>query len=467
MSEGLSPALRRDLSDLLGDGGLVTGDEASAYERGYRYGAGRALAVLRPASIEATVAAVRFAAQRGLRLIPQGANTGLVGASTPGPGGDQLVLSLERLRQIEALSVADRTATVQAGVRLSAVNSMAAAAGLWLPIDLGADPTIGGMVGTNTGGTRQLRYGGMRRRILGLEALLADGTLMSDMRGLRKDNSGVDLKQLFVGTGGSFGVVTRAIVELAPVLRRTATALVAPIDTTAIPALLQTLEGSVGSLLTAFEGLSREALAAALKHNPSLANPFAPDALPPYVVLVELGATEADRDVEEMLVALLAELSDGPAPLVSDARVGAPERIWDLRHAISDSLRREGRVIAFDVSVVRSRLPAFRAAVVAELARAFPMLRVCDFGHWGDGGLHLNLVWPAPQGDVENTERHVRDLVYAMVEAHGGSFSAEHGVGPVNLDVYRRYTPAPNRRLSAGIKALLDPHSRLGSVDFA
>ncbi|TAJ72672.1 MAG: FAD-binding oxidoreductase [Phenylobacterium sp.] len=467
MSEGLSPALLGGLSGLLGDGGVITGDRASAYERGYRYGAGRALAVLRPASIEATAAAVRFAARHGLRLVPQGANTGLVGASTPSPGGDQLVLSLERLRRIETLNVADRTATVQAGVRLSALNGAAAASGLWLPIDLGADPTIGGMVGTNTGGTRQLRYGGMRRRVLGLEALLADGTLVSDMRGLRKDNSGVDLKQLFVGTGGSLGIVTRAIVELAPVLRRTATALVAPTDITAIPALLQALEGRVGPLLTAFEGLSREALAAALKHNPGLASPFAPDILPPYVVLVELGATEADRDVEEVLVGLLAELSDGPAPLVADARVGAPERIWDLRHAISDSLRREGHVIAFDVSVIRSRLPAFRAVVVEELARAFPMLRVCDFGHWGDGGLHLNLVWPAPQADLEDTERRVRERVYAVVEAHGGSFSAEHGLGPVNLNVYRRYTPAPNRQLSACIKALLDPHSRLGAVDFA
>ncbi|MBU1374953.1 MAG: FAD-binding oxidoreductase [Alphaproteobacteria bacterium] len=467
MTQPLSPALRADLQRLVGEDGVVTGPEAHVYERGYRHGAGRALAVVRPSTVEATAAFVGYAARQGLRIVAQGANTGLVGASTPGPDGDQIVLSLESLRRIEALDAADRTATVQAGVRLSALNAAAAPAGLWLPIDLGADPSIGGMVATNTGGTRQLRYGGMRRRLLGLEAVLPDGTLLREMRGLRKDNVGIDVKQLFVGTGGSLGVITRAIVELAPVLRRTATALVAPASIAAIPAILRDIESRVGAMLTAFEGISCEALAATLRRHPSLANPFAPDPIPPYVLLIEFGATEADREVEELLVALLAELADSPVALITDARVGAPERIWAIRHAISDSLRHEGRVIAFDVSVTRSRLPAFRADVVGRLAEDFPFLRVCDFGHWGDGGLHLNLVWPDASGDVCGTEWRVRDLVYTVVEAHGGSFSAEHGVGPINLSVYRRYTPEPCQRLGSNLKTLLDPHARLGAVHFA
>jgi len=467
MTDSLPEALRADLQALVGEDGLVTGPAAQAYARGYRYGAGRALAVLRPASPEAVAAVVGRTARDGVRLVPQGANTGLVGASTPDARGDQIVLSLERLTRIEAIDAEDRTATVEAGVRLSALNAAAAEAGLWLPIDLGADPSIGGMVATNTGGTRQLRYGGMRRRVLGLEAVLADGTVLRDMRGLRKDNTGVDLKQLFVGAGGGLGVVTRAIVELAPVLRRTAAALVAPASVEAIPAILAVLERRVGDLLTGFEGMSAEALGAALRRHPTLANPFAPEPLPPYALLVEFGAAETDRDLEALLVDVLSELADRHPALVVDARVGAPERIWDLRHAISDSLRHEGRVIAFDVSVARSRLPAFRADVTARLAASFPFLRVCDFGHWGDGGLHLNLVWPEPHDDIERTERGVRELVYETVDAHGGSFSAEHGVGPLNMPFYRRYTPSLNRELAARLKALFDPLGRIGAVDFA
>lgn len=463
-----SPALTADLRRFLGDDAVLVDAEAAPYERGYRYGSGRARAVVRPDSVEAVRRFMAYAATHGLGVVPQGANTGLVGGSTPGDSGEDIVLSTERLRRIENLDPVDRSATVQAGVRLSDLNAAAAAHGLWLPIDLGADPSVGGMVATNTGGTRQIRYGSMQRRLLGLEVVLADGEVFDDLRPLRKDNSGLDLKQLFVGSGGGMGVITRATVELAPQLRRTAVALLAPSSIAAIPEILHAVETRVGDLLTAFEGMSREALSAVVRARPNLVQPFTPDGLPPYVVLLELGSSELGRDLDLLLLDLVSELAEGAAPAIYDARIGSAEHFWALRHAISDSLRRDGHVIAFDIAVPRSVLPAFRADVVAQLDDRFPFLTVCDFGHWGDGGLHLNLVWSGSDpAEAVGLERRVRELVYEIVASHAGTFSAEHGVGPVNLEAYRRYTPPGRRQLSGAIKALLDPAGRLGRVELA
>lgn len=467
-------ALIRDFRELLGEGGLLDAlPETDRYAHGYRYGSGRALAVARPTTVANLRALVRYCYAHDVRIIAQGANTGLVGASTPDESGAELVVSLDRLRGIEAVDVHNHTALVLAGTRLSELNSGIAAHELFYPIDLGSDPSLGGMVATNTGGSRLLRYGDVRRNLLGLEVVLADAdaTLLGDLQGLRKDNSGVDLKQLFVGTSGSFGIISRVQVELQRVPRQAAAALVIPAAHAAIPELLALLETEAGEFLGAFEGMSANAMQAALAHNPQLRNPFSAGEIPPYAVLVEFVSTLAHEqfDLSELLTLLLVRAMEAREPLVMDAYYGRGEHFWALRHSISDGLRAAGGVIGFDISVPRSRLPDCRADLVAALTERYPQLRICDFGHCGDGGDHFNLVWPTAAGRCDAAViEAVRELIYdRVVRKYGGSFSAEHGVGPHNIQYYRRYTSPVERTMAGGLKRLCDPKRLLGSVDFS
>jgi FAD/FMN-containing dehydrogenase len=468
------PAVIRDLMGLLGEGGVLHGSpDTEKYERGYRYGFGRALAVARPATVAELRSVVRYSHANDLCIIAQGANTGLVGASTPDRSGGELVLSLDRLHGIEAVDAHNRTACVRAGTRLSELNRAVAHHELFYPIDLGSDPTLGGMVATNTGGSRLLRYGDVQRNLLGLEAVLADAdaTVLADLRGLRKDNSGVDLKQLFVGTGGSFGIISRVQVELHRLPRQAAAALVTPVSDAAVPELLTLLEAQAGEFLGAYEGMSANAMEAALAHNRRLRNPFSGGEIPPYAVLVELLSTVGrdQLDLPELLALLLGQAMEAREPLVKDACVGRGEDFWALRHSISDGLRAAGTVIAFDISVPRSRLPECRAELMACLTEQHPQLRICDFGHCGDGGDHFNLVWPASAGayDPAVTEA-ARELIYdRVVREYGGSFSAEHGVGPHNIHYYRRYTSPVERAMAGDLKRLCDPKGLLGRVDFS
>jgi len=470
-----SRGLRSDLAAIVGPGGLVGPEEATdRYERGYRYGKGRALAIVRPGTTAEVADIVRYCFRNDVRLISQGANTGLVAASTPDAAGDQLVVSLERLRGVEAIDANNRSALALAGTRLSELNRETARHDLSLPIDLGADPSVGGMIATNTGGSRLLRYGDVQRNLLGLEAVLADaeGTVLTDLKGLRKDNSGIDLKQLFVGTGGSFGIITRAQVELHRLPRQSAAALIVPSSHADIPELLTILEAQAGEFLSAFEGMSANAMRAALAHNPRLRNPFAPDDPPQYVVLVELSSALATERVNlaEHLTQILGHLMETGHPAVVDARFGPPEQLWAIRHSISDGLKAGAKVIGFDICVARSRLPQLRTRLLELLAADYPFLRVCDFGHCGDGGDHFNLAWPdeaARQYDTEMVTA-VRERVYdTVVNQFGGSFSAEHGVGPYNLDYYRRYTPRSERHVASRLKDICDPKRLLGAIDFS
>lgn len=464
----------RDLTELLGEAGVLHArPDVEKYERGYRYGTGRAAAVARPATVAELREVVRFCYAHGLRIIAQGANTGLVGASTPDHSGAELVVSLDRLRGIEAVDVHNRTACVRAGTSLSELNRGVAPHELFYPIDVGSDPSLGGMVATNTGGSRLLRYGDVQRNLLGLEVVLADAdaTVLTDLQGLRKDNSGIDLKQLFVGTSGSFGIVSRVQVELHRVPRQAAAALVTPTSHVAVPELLTLLETEAGEFLGAFEGMSANAMEAAFAHNPRLRNPFSSGEIPPYAVLVELLSTVGSDqiDLSDLLTRLLGRAMEAREPLVKDACLGRGEDFWALRHSISDGLRALGAVIGFDVSVPRSRLPECRADLTTAVAGQYPQLRICDFGHCGDGGDHFNLVWPTSAGRCEPAViEAVRELIYdRIVRKYGGSFSAEHGVGPHNIQYYRRYASPPARAMAGHLKRFCDPKGLLGRVDFS
>jgi len=464
-----SATLPEDLAALLGPGAVLTDPaDLEKYETGWRYGKGRALLVARPASTGEVVRVLAFCRERGLRVLPQGANTGLVGASVPDAGGRMVVLSLERLNRRLELDVLNRTVTVDAGVLLSGLNQALAEHGLTFPVDLPADPQIGGMIAANTGGARLLRYGDVRRNLLGLEVALADGSVVDALTSLRKNNTGLDLKQLFTGTSGVFGVITGAVLQVTPLPRQRAAALVGVQDGAAALGLLQALERGQSELLAAFEVMSRAALAPVFGGHGQLRNPFGAG-LAPYTVLVELATTlpETALDLAALLESALAGHMEDHEAELTDVLMGRPDEFWAVRHHISESLREQGRVLAFDVSVPRSRLPAFTDAVKAWLRAEHPCFQVCDFGHWGDGGTHLNLVWREEEAALPAAElvplvqRRIYDL--AVLE-FAGSYSAEHGVGPHNQAFFDAYASPAQKAAGAALKACFDPEGMLGTV---
>jgi FAD/FMN-containing dehydrogenase len=457
------------LRGLLGGDAVVTEPhELARYEQGWRYGRGAALAAVRPGSTEDVARVLAFADGRGLRVQPQGANTGLVGGSTPDASGEMLVLSLERLSRELTIDAVDRTVTAGGGVLLSTLDAALAEQGLMFPIDLGADPTVGGMVATNAGGTRLLRYGDVRQNLLGLEVALADGSVLDLMTALRKNNTGLDAKQVFVGTSGAFGVVTRAVLRVVPRPAQRSTALVGAADGAAVLRLLAHLERGLGDVLTAFEVISAHALAPVFRHQPRLRNPFGVTA-PPYTVLVELATTLPDDRLalDDLLEASLVAFVEGEGEGVTDVFPGKPAELWDIRHHVSESLRHEGEVLGLDISVPRSSMAAFIDAARALLAAEHPFVRLCDFGHWGDGGVHLNVVWSreaAPRPSAELKAELQPRLYDLAVGRFRGSYSAEHGVGPHNQAFYDRYTPERVRAVCRALKEQFDPRRRLGTT---
>lgn len=453
------------LIDALGCDAVVSdAADLSVWQTGWRGERGRAGFVLRPATTEQVSKAVAYCVAAGIPLVPQSGNTGLVGGSTPDASGSQAVLSLERLRGADAVVVdaTNRSVRVGAGVRLSELNEHLAHVDLYFPIDLGADPMIGGMVATNTGGARFLRYGDVRAHVLGLTIVLPDrdGTVLQLGGALRKDNTGPDWKQLFIGTGGAFGIVTEAVLNVEPVPQQRATALVVPRSESAIPGLLYELESRLAGDLSAFEFMSGNAMRHALAHAPAVRDPFRGER-PALALLVETARAEPPATagpsltdaLERTLGAIWEHTND---PLV-DALFGPPAELWPLRHALSEGVRQAGPLFAFDLAFPRADVFAFRASMSAQLAAHWPELELCDFGHVGDGGIHFNLVCHDPEraGDA-GYEAALRDAVIRhAVEDFGGSFSGEHGIGRTNQRYYDRYTSTAEKRLADGFREAL------------
>ncbi len=408
-----------------------------------------------PASLDELRDLVRAAHDRRIRLLPQGANTGLVGASTPTADGDVVVVSLDHLAG--AVDVDDRSAmaVVGAGTRLSALNAAAAAVGLHLPVDLSADPSIGGMIATNTGGSRVMRYGPMRNHVLAVEAVAADAdaSVIGGSAALRKDSRGVDPAQYLVGSGGALAIISRAVVSLTPLPARTEVWWLVFDDAVDVPVAHAALAAARPGVLSAFEFVSGAALERTLGVEGAPPNPFG-GFVPAAAALAEWQATSdgALEGIEDDVSRLFDRglIRDG---LRTDAAA------WALRHRISDSLRAYGTVLGHDISTPAAAVMPARADAIAAIAELCPAVTVCDFGHVGDGGLHLNVV--VPDG-VEVDRAAVRARVDAVVERYGGSYSAEHGLGPLNADRWLATTPAAERRAIAGVKAALDPRGILG-----
>ena len=439
-------ALRR----LVGPAGLVLAAARRGYETPARYAVGAAAVVVRPSSVERVAGVMSYCMGRRLRVVPQGANTGLVLGGTPDGSGRDIVLSCDRLRTIHHVNPQDRTVSADAGVRLSELNAALDPHGLFLPIDLGADPMLGGMAATNTGGARFLRYGDMRAQILGLQVVLATeaAPVVTLGSGLRKDNTRLSLKDLVVGGGAAFGVITgvKAKVAVRPV--QIATALLMPSHAERCSELVLRLERSAGELLSAMEGMSGAAMRHALAHAPALRNPFGAS-VPDYAVLLELSTTVSTSafSLDDVLLDVLSPMLGDGEGLLDDAIVAPPSALWALRHSLSEGLRRAGDVIGIDLAFSRDQVFRFRTAALQRLAGLGASVEVCDFGHVADGGVHFNLVVPR-DCPVDERVRIRRALVDLAVRDFGGSFSAEHGLGRANQGEYDRYVPREERELA-------------------
>ncbi|MCA3262684.1 MAG: FAD-binding oxidoreductase [Telmatospirillum sp.] len=442
---------------------ILPGSDASGYESGARYDRGRAAFVVRPTDTCQVSAVLAYCARHAIALVPQSGNTSLVSGATPDASGRQGVLSLDRLRSLE-IDAGNRSAIAGAGVRLSALNDALRPSGLFFPIDIGADPMIGGMVATNTGGAKFIRYGDVRSNVLGIEVVLADGrgTVLDLLSGLRKNNTGVDLKHLFIGSCGAFGVITRAVLEVHRRPMRAATALLVPNGDDAVAELLSAFEEMAGDQLSAFEGMSGNAMRAAIGHASSVKNPFPLGQIPDYAILVELtsrlDSDDSDTFLNRKLEEVLTALWDRPTKPVVDALLGRGEDLWTMRHAISEGLKALGRQVGFDLSFKRSDLAPFRRHIAAALSQRYPHVLLCDFGHIGDGGVHLNLVVP-PSLDMSPGELDaLRDFVIGeAVNQFKGSFSAEHGIGRSNQRFYDRHVPVGTRRVVGALGRVLAP----------
>jgi FAD/FMN-containing dehydrogenase len=455
-------ALLARLREALGPAGVLTepDDLASYVEDWTGTYRGSAAAVLRPASTDAVAAAVRLCHEAGVALVPQGGNTGLAGGSVPDSSGDQVVLSLSRMRSVRDVDPVADTMTVEAGVVLADAQRVAADAGRLFPLSLGSEGscTVGGNVATNAGGTAVLRYGMMRDLVLGLEVVLPDGRVWNGLRGVRKDNTGYDLKQLFVGSEGTLGIVTAAVLRLFPATPRRATAWVALPSVDAAVSVLGVLRERAGAHLSTWELVSRQALDLVLGHLPGTRDPFADPH--PWYGLVELGAAEVEHRLDEVLEAALgASVEHG---LVVDAVVaGSPAQrsaLWQLREGVSEAQRHAGAGLKHDVTVPIDGLAAFVDEVGPRLDVLVPGVRLVTYGHVGDGNLHYNLSAP-PGGDDSFLARRdeLTTVVYDAVAARHGSISAEHGLGTLKRDAAATYKDDVENDLMRAVKQALDP----------
>jgi FAD/FMN-containing dehydrogenase len=441
---------------------LVDDDDIAPYLTDWRgrY-TGRARAVLRPADPEQVAALVRLCGVHHVPVVPQGGRTGLVIGSVPDESGRAVVLSLRRLNRIRAVDPVNRTMTVDAGCILHDIQQAAAGAGMLFPLSLAAEGscTIGGNLATNAGGTGVLRYGNTRELCLGLEVVTAGGQLWDGLRGLRKDNTGYDLRDLYIGAEGTLGVITGAVLKLFPQPKAGITALVALSSCRDALALLGLAQETAGPTLTGYELMSDVCLRLVGKHFPDLPRPF-PEPHPEYALL-ELSSHESEQHAVRLLEETIEKALE--AGLAQDAVVATSiaqsRALWAIREHIPLAQAADGKNIKHDISVPISCIADFVEQTDVLLARAWPGVQVICFGHLGDGNLHYNIAPPhgtpvdaflAYQGDVNR-------IVHDSVAGFGGSISAEHGIGALKRDELPRYKTQVELDLMRAIKAALDP----------
>ena len=427
---------------------------------------GKALAVVLPKTAQEVAKIVQLCAANQIAVVPQGGHTGFCGGATPDDSGKQIVLNLKRMNTIREIDVANQTITLEAGCILQAVQEKAAEQDFLFPLSLGAEGScmIGGNLATNAGGTNVLRYGNTRDLCLGLEVVTAQGEIWNGLKGLRKDNTGYDLRDLFIGSEGTLGIITAAVMKLYPLPISQWTTLVAANSVASTIALLNLFQKRATSLLTGFEMMTQESLALNEKHFPQMANPLKGN--PPYTVLIELSDHESEAHVRQLLETILEEAFE--AGLIADAVIAnslaQANTFWQMREHITLAQAQEGANLKHDITIPLSALESFIQETDTLMRLKYPGVRIINFGHLGDGNLHYNIAQPFgvdPKAFNLVNEKPIHELIYAQVERCQGSISAEHGVGQLKLDGLRAHKGEVAHNLMKTLKRALDPQNIL------
>ncbi|QWD71376.1 FAD-binding oxidoreductase [Polynucleobacter sp. UB-Siik-W21] len=427
---------------------------------------GKALAVVLPKTAQEVAKIVQLCAANQIAVVPQGGHTGFCGGATPDDSGKQIVLNIKRMNTIREIDVANQTITLEAGCILQAVQEKAAEQDFLFPLSLGAEGScmIGGNLATNAGGTNVLRYGNTRDLCLGLEVVTAQGEIWNGLKGLRKDNTGYDLRDLFIGSEGTLGIITAAVMKLYPLPISQWTTLVAANSVATTIALLNLFQKRATSLLTGFEMMTQESLALNEKHFPQMANPLKGN--PPYTVLIELSDHESEAHVRQLLETILEEAFE--AGLIADAVIAnslaQANTFWQMREHITLAQAQEGANLKHDITIPLSALESFIQETDTLMRLKYPGVRIINFGHLGDGNLHYNIAPPLgvdPKAFNLANEKPIHELIYAQVERCQGSISAEHGVGQLKLDGLRAHKGEVAHDLMKTLKRALDPQNIL------
>jgi FAD/FMN-containing dehydrogenase len=452
------------LSALLDEGGLLTDPERIApmlrdHRALYR---GHALAVVAPADTAAVSRVVAFCNEHRIGVVPQGGNTSYCGGATPDASSSQVLLSLARLNRVRGIDTANYTLVAEAGCILAKLQAAAAAADRSLPLSLGSEGScmLGGNLSTNAGGLNVIRYGMARELVLGLEVVLPDGRVMDTLTGLRKDNTGYDVKSLFLGAEGTLGVITAACLKLYPPVRSRATAFVAVRDPEAAVTLLGALRAASGDCVSSFELIPRIAVELTLRHIPGVTEPL--DTPSAWYALCELSSSRANEPLEALLEKSLAEAHE--AGWVLDAAVATSERerdlFWRLRESIPEAQRKDGASLKHDISVPVSQVPRFIEIAGTWVAQHVPQGVLVAYGHLGDGNLHFNINQKAGTQafQLQAAEPRLKRAIHDLVRDFGGSISAEHGIGQLKVFELERYASPVELDLMRTVKRALDPN---------
>lgn len=455
-----------ELKSLLGESGVIEDPaELAPFNQDWRgIYKGQALAVARPKNTQQVAEVVKLCQQHQLAIVPQGGNTGLCGGAVPDGSGQQLVLSLARLNQIREIDPVNNTMVVEAGCILAELQQRAAEHDRLFPLSLGAEGScqIGGNLSTNAGGVNVLRYGNSRDLVLGLEVVLPDGEIWHGLNALRKDNTGYDLKQLFVGSEGTLGIITAAVLKLFPRPRSEVTVYLAIPDVTAAITILGKAQAQVGSV-SSVELMPRLALEMVLKHIPNKRDPFTT----PYswYLLLQFSGAQSGNNLREEVETCLGEFYE--EGLVLDAVIAENQtqaaELWSLRENISEAQRHEGAQIKHDISVPVSKIPEFMADAEAQVNAQYPGTRIVAFGHMGDGNIHFNLSQPldVAAASFQGQTEAINNLVHGIAHRLKGSISAEHGLGQLKVEEITHYKSTTELHLMRKIKQALDPDNRL------
>jgi len=459
------------LRAIVGDRGLITDEQGKhSYVTDWRESfVGNALAVVRPANTQEVADVVRLCATEKVSVVPQGGNTGLVGGGIPQEKGREIVLSLNRMTRITDIDPIGYTMTVEAGVILKTIQETAAANDRLFPLSLAAEGScsIGGNLSTNAGGVQVLHYGNARQLVLGLEVVTPQGEIWNGLRALKKDNTGYDLRDLYLGAEGTLGIITRAVLKLWPKPKDVATAWVAVTSPEAAVALLSGAHAASEDNVTSCELMGRQGIDLVLQHIPGAADPLAERH--DWYILLEWSSTRARREGEnagglrEKMEAYLGEAME--QGLVLDATIAQNETqaraLWGLRENHTEASKKEGPSVKHDISVAVSKIPTFVTEGLAAMKKALPECRPVTFGHVGDGNLHFNCQAPAGW-DKARFMPHahaVNAAVYDLVVSYGGSISAEHGIGLLKVDELAHYRSKVEIDTMRTIKRALDPQN--------